>query len=271
MSRKPANASRAKCAQHRLIVAIALVFVCIVPSLGYAQMVVSDPANQVQNSATALSTAKNALTQMERLRRQIEQYKIQVQQLHNDVQNLKNLNPKSWDDLQRGFFLVVSLIERSRMLYEDWRRFSQSRDEVYGAYVPNETSGPVYWAKRLIWQLETDKAIRDAEDQENRALKAHGDIAKQSHQLADEAKAVRGNLQAAELNAKIQGVQMRQSQVFHDAMLHDMRARRIHKLELRRKAQAERRVQLNLLGRGMGTFKSKARPVPFPKFKSRWF
>lgn len=237
------------------------------PSVGYAQWLTSDVGNQTQNTMTAASTAQTTLTQMDSLRKQIEQYRIQVQQLQNDIQNLKNLNPKSWDDLQSGFFLVISLIERSRMLHEDFKRFSQSRDEVYGTFVPNEVSGPVYWAKRLIWQLETDKSLKDAEDQEMRALDAHNRITKQSKPLADEAKHVRGNLQAAELNAKIQGVQMRQDQAFHNAVLHDMRARRIHQLELRRKAQAERRVQLNLLGRGMGTFKSKAKPVPFPKFK----
>lgn len=250
-----------------VLVALTLLFTLIFPAMGHAQMVVSDPANQVQNSATALSTAKNALTQMERLRRQIEQYKIQVQQLQNDIQNLKNLDPKSWEDLRYGFFLVVSLIERSRLLHEDWKRFGQNREELYGTYTPNEVSGPTYWAKRLIWQLETDKSLIDAEDQEQRALNAHNKLAKPSQKLADEVKNVRGNLQAAELNAKIQGVRMSQSQTFHNAVLHDMRARRVHQLELRRKAQAERRVQLNLLGRGMGTFKSRAKPVPFPKFK----
>jgi P-type conjugative transfer protein TrbJ len=88
---------------HIVIVAATIAGGVSVVRPAQAQWVVSDPTNLIQNTSTALSTAKTVLWTY-------QQVKQMQSQIGNQLQSLKSLDPRSFDSL-------MALIDQGKLTY----------------------------------------------------------------------------------------------------------------------------------------------------------
>ena len=240
-----------------------LMLISMAPQVGRAQgaMMVSDLPNTKENATTATSSIENTLQNIKQKMILADQLKNQAELLANDIKNLAKIRPKSWQDLLQATNQVLLLIQRARLLSVQWHMLTQNYDAIYGTYGPHEYDGPIYWLKRKLWAQNVETANQNLLKTRSETLRVQADLSDSSKHLEEEAQHVQGNLQAAQVQSQMQAVDLRSKQIQRKLDIQREQARHLEEIEQRRKAQAERRLQLELFGRGMSTFKSKAKPV----------
>lgn len=169
-----------------------------------AQWAVFDPANLVQNIATATQTAKQYQRQYQQLYEQIQTNIRLAQQIENDVTNMRKDPVQIYRRIRTDYERLQQLIENAKIDYANVARVSQQHQQVFGhnasfSRLPNREHYQNFRREIDIASRKSQEAIdllKQAELQEkNRAIVAD---AQESSDTAD------GYLQVQQATSKIQ-------------------------------------------------------------------
>lgn len=103
-----------------------------VPKNAIAQWAVIDPANLVENIATAAQTARQYERQYRQLYEQIQTNIRLAQQIENDVTNMKKDPVQIYSDLRTNYERLQRLMENAKVDYANVARVSQQHQQIFG-------------------------------------------------------------------------------------------------------------------------------------------
>ena len=117
-----------------------------------AQMVVSDPTNLVQNTASYAAEAQQ-------VQQQFQEIQNQLQQIEHMRKDLEKLDTSSLEDLERSFRKLEELYERGRQISMKYQQIEDQFEAFYEEFDPEEDDVEAYRDKRNKWEKQTDEAV----------------------------------------------------------------------------------------------------------------
>lgn len=189
------------------IVTLVSVLVLVHGSLS-SGFVVHDPFNLIQNTQTALSSAKNTLEL-------IEQSKRQIQQLENSVKNLKKLSDNDWLTIQSFLQNASNQIQQSQLLASSMAKIALLFEENNPDYQTKKN----YATEYMRWSNTVSKTFDDG----LKLMKIQTDSIVTEHDLLENlsrlSKTSEGRMQAMQAANLIATEQASQLQKLRELML----------------------------------------------------
>ena len=253
------------------VVLLLCLFCVAAPQKAQAQLVVSDPTNLYQNTTSALAEVQQTANSIRDLVNQSKQLAAQLQ-------HLKELDVSDLDDLKRALGEVRLIAGATLQLVNAWTALAIEVKSTYGICGPPERFGgegypsikdsasDLIWGLAAAWTCNSDNASHSYLEAQANIAKASSQIANQTRFLTSKAKAVQGTRDAAQLQARMEGVALDQRALMLDLWLKRGHAEEVLKMERRAKQRAATARQREMMGRYFGKVESTATPVTLPRF-----
>ena len=253
------------------VVLLLCLFCVAAPQKANAQLVVSDPTNLYQNTTSALAEVQQTANSIRDLVNQSKQLAAQLQ-------HLKELDVSDLDDLKRALGEVRLIAGATLQLVNAWTALAIEVKSTYGICGPPERFGgegypsikdsasDLIWGLAAAWTCNSDNASHSYLEAQANIAKASSQIANQTRFLTSKAKAVQGTRDAAQLQARMEGVALDQRALMLDLWLKRGHAEEVLKMERRAKQRAATARQREMMGRYFGKVESTATPVTLPRF-----
>jgi P-type conjugative transfer protein TrbJ len=209
-----------------------------------AQMVVSDPTNLVQNTASQMAEAEQVVQQAQEIQNQLQQ----LEQMRKD---LEKLDASSLEDLNRSFRKLEELYERGRQISMKYQQIEDQFEAFYEEFDPEEDDVDSYRDKRDKWEKQTDEAVFTA-------MRTHGVVDRYEWRRKDLSEDLSrsgdadGTLAAIQAGNRIAGVLARQMMELTQIIVADSRARLSYIKEQKMQEEQERRRRQKQMLEGWG-------------------
>lgn len=214
------------------------------PRPASAQMVVSDPTNLVQNTATALAQVDEVVNQIIEIRNQIQQIEMMAK-------DLERLSVRDWQSLRSSYYRLDASYRRAKYISMRWGQIASQYDAHYEAFDPEVHDGEDYQHKREKWAQQTDDAVRTAMVSHG-VVDAYGDRSASLDRLVEASNASQGTLAALQAGNQISAMILRQLMELSELIVADSRARLSHIKEQQMAGAASRKQGDHSLMRGYG-------------------
>jgi P-type conjugative transfer protein TrbJ len=207
-------------------------------------MVVSDPSNLVQNTASYMAEA-------EQVAQQAREIQNQLQQLAQMRKDLEKLDASSLEDLNRSFRKIEELYERGRQISMKYQQIEQQFEAFYEEFDPDEDDVESYRDKRAKWEKQTDEAVRTA-------MRSHGVVDRYDWRREDLSEDLSrsgdadGTLAAIQAGNRVAGVMAKQMMELTQIIVADSRARLSYIKEQKMQEEQERRRRRKQMLDGWG-------------------
>lgn len=239
-----------------MLVALLVVALCCTTRArtASAQVVVSDPTNLIQNTATAIAQVDEVINQVLEIRNQ-------VRQIEYMARDLERLSVRDWASLKSSYYQLQSTYQRAKYISLRWGQIAGEYTRHYEAFDPKVHDGKTYEAKREQWASQTDDAIRTA-------MVSHGVVegyearSTSLDQLVEASNASDGTLAVLQAGNQISAMILRQLMELSQLIVADSRARLSYLKEQQLAEDASRKQSSHSLMRGYGEKEDQAPRTP---------